>query len=124
MTAAMAARIDGDQVKCWNCPCALGQFVPAVEGGWLFAASYPYQRGADTEALPGWTILVIPPRIRERIKRTGLPVSNRRTRHRTIDGGLIQQPSTLAALPVLMPCWRPGCGQPNRIDTTATDSLS
>lgn len=118
----------GDQAKCWNCPATLGQVGLAgpltnLPVGTPILAALPFYKISDPRPeLPGVTILVIPDRVRDRIKRTGLPVGSRRPQ-RTAPGGKIARPaSVIVPLPVLTECANPACGRPNRVDKAVQDS--
>lgn len=126
------ARIVGDQVKCWNCPCTLGQIVSADAlrltrpdrlpadvrpTDRVILAAQPVYRSAAVPPIAAAAgmraILVVPRRVQDRLARTGLGW----TRRRKLDGsGAAKvQPSVFVAMPAIMPCWRPGCGEPNRV---------
>lgn len=115
----MTARIQGDQRKCWNCPCTLGQIVNGLEEPHVFAAQGDIYRHAAVPAAAAAvgirSVLVIMPRAKDGLARTGLPYRRPRAMERGKDGGIRVSRSTIAALPVLMQCFRPGCGQPNRV---------
>ena len=110
------ARIVGDQVKCWNCTCKLGEIVRAVGGGYGFGAASVY-RWAEGDPIPGLSVLVIPPHTQDRIRRTGMPLSSRTKPKLDKDGGMRVMRPRAFPMPVLLTCWRPSCGEPNRIDT-------
>ncbi|MBA2717903.1 MAG: hypothetical protein H0U52_01490 [Chloroflexi bacterium] len=115
----MEARINGDQVKCWNCKYTLGQIGDGVEEPHLFGTRGDiYRHGAVPEAAAAVgirSVLIIMPRAKRYLARTGLPYRRHRFMHKGKDGGIGVAASTVAAMPVLMQCFQPGCGQPNRV---------
>jgi hypothetical protein len=116
---ARDARISGDQVKCWHCPCTLGQIVNGIEEPHVLAVHDFYRPGdvpATLAEVGIRSVLIIPKRVRERLAQTGLPWTRRQAMDRT--GAVRVKPPQIAAMPVLMPCWRPGCGEANRVIDT------
>jgi hypothetical protein len=112
------ARIIGDQAVCWNCPCHLGQIVNGLEEPRVFAPRAFYRSMPIPDALAALgirTILMIPKRVKMRLHLTDLPFVSRR-RQRMTDGRVPKPQSGIYAFPVLMPCWRPECGEANRVE--------
>jgi hypothetical protein len=123
------ARIVDRQIVCWNCTTHLGELVTGIvrHGGFAPYASgdvvvvsvmYEIYRRAETPTLGDDTVLVIKPRVKDRLARTNLPFGRRRA---AMGKGQVRAPrAAYWTAPLVLPCFRPACGEINRVDIEMT----